>query len=152
MKTNYFKIGLYLVGTIAVIAAVYLIYRAFGRAKDGAASLADTIQDSRVNTQIAQVSNISVNEVDNARKIANQLAEELELRKGMSWWQKQQNLITDSDILEIAAQIKSAAQMRAVAHIFQNELTYNKDLYTSLKDELSGSNLSKVPFIEAIIN
>lgn len=41
--------------------------------------------------------------------------------------------------------------MRVVAAIFQNELTYNKNLYTELKRELSGSNLSKVPFIETIL-
>lgn len=151
MKTNYFKIGLYIVGTVVVIAAVFMIIRAFGRAKQGVSSIGDIIQDNKVNTDIAQAAGLPVQEVDNSRKIASDLATELELRKGMTWWERQKGIVTDSELLDIASQIKSAAQMRVVAAIFQNELTYNKNLYTELKRELSGSNLSKVPFVETIL-
>lgn len=151
MKTNYFKIGLYIVGTILVLVAVFLLVRAFGRAKQGVSSIGDIIQDNKTNKDIATEAGVSVQTVDNARKIAMDLATELEVRKGMGWWEQAKHIITDKAVLDICATIKTAAQMRAVASIFKNEITYNKDLYGELKKQLSSSNLSKVPFIEIII-
>lgn len=150
MKKNYFVIGLYIAGTIAVLAAIYMIFRAFKRSAAGIASIGDTIQDNRVDREIANQSGLTVLDVQKARKIASDLATEMEVRKGQTGTWK--TLVTDEEIMNIASQINSANQMRVVASIFQNEMTYNKNLYALLKSELSSGNFNKVPFIEQIIN
>lgn len=151
MKQNYFKIGLYAIGTIFVLVAVYMIYRATLRAKQGVESIGDAIQDSKVDTEISKQTGLSVKDVNNARKIAKQFAEELEVLRGQSWWDRQKGVITDKELMDISSQVKSAEQMKTISHIFQNEMTYNKGLYAELKRELPSTKLRSVPFIETII-
>jgi hypothetical protein len=152
MKTNYFKIGLYAIGTIIVFVAIYMVYRAILRAKQGVDTVGDVIQDNKVDKEIAAQTGLMVSEVNAARKIAKHFAEELELLRGMSWWDRQRAMITDKELMDIASQVKSAQQMKTISHIFQNELTYNKSLYAELKKELPSAKLRAVPFIETIIN
>lgn len=150
-NTNYFKVGLYITGTIAVLVAVYMIFRAFTRAKAGVASIGDAIQDTRVDNDIATQNGLSVSDVDKARLIAKNLAVEMETFKSMSATDKLFHVGTDKGILDICSQITSTKQMRVVASIYQNEITNNHKLYKDLETELSSSNFRKVPFIESIL-
>lgn len=151
MNKDYFKYGLYAVGFISVLAVVYLVFRAFKRGQQGIATIGDTIQDNRNNTVIANQSGLTVNEVDTARKIAKDIATELETNKDMTSWEKMKHIVTDAEVIDILSQVKSAAMMRAVGNIYQNEMTRNKNLKNDLKEELTNSNfLNKIPFVEVL--
>ena len=151
MSNNYFKYGLYAIVTITVLAVVFLVFRAFKRGQQGIATIGDTLQDNRNNTVIANQTGLSLNEVDTARKIAKDIATELETNKDMTSWEKMKHIVTDAELIDIMAQVKSAAMMRTVANIYQNEMTRNKNLRNDLKEELSNSNyLTKIPFVEAL--
>jgi len=151
MKPNYFKIGLYIAGTIAVFVAIYMIYRAFTRAKAGVASIGDAIQDTRTNNEIATVTGVNVLDVDKARKIAYDISIELETNKSLTSWNNLKHFVTDAKIIDIMSQVKSANMIRTVGHIYQNEMTTNHNLRTDLENELSNSNFTKkIPFVEAL--
>lgn len=148
MKTNYFKIGLYIVGTIAVISIVYMILRAFSRGKKGIASIGDAIQDNRTDKVIANQTGISVNEINDARRIAKDVSVEMDTNKDLTGWTKAKNIVTDGAIMDVMNQVKSAGQLRAVSYVYQNEMTNNHVLKEDLKNELSNALFFKIPFIQ----
>lgn len=56
------------------------------------------------------------------REQLKHFAEELELLRGMSWWDRQRAMITDKELMDIASQVKSAQQMKTMSRYFSKRI------------------------------
>lgn len=148
MNPKYLKYGLYTLGFIAVLAIAYMIAKAIKKGAGAVGSIGDAIQDNRTDKAIAKATGISLIEVNDARKIAIDVAKELETYKDLTGWTKAKNFVTDDAIMDIIKQVKTPGMMLAVSVIYNNEMTNNHTLKEDLKDELSNALFLKVPFIQ----
>lgn len=151
MKNNYFKYGLYAVGTIAVVVILYFVYKMFARVKSDAGAAADAVADKQANDAIGKQFGTDEYTTANARAIAKDIAVELETYKDMSSWDKLSHMQLDTDTVKIMKRPKSEKELRLVAHFYKNNFTNNNNLYEDLKSELSSSDLRSIKWIESIV-
>jgi hypothetical protein len=136
--------------TILVIAVVFIVYKVVTRFKAGSMAIGGVIADTAENNSISTQSGISPSRVNELRGVALRLAKEMETWKDESWTTAFTNLVTDAEILDIMRNVKSSAEMIVVKNFYNNIFTNNRSIYEDLRDELSSSNFSKVPYVEAL--
>lgn len=158
MKQNYFKIGLYITGTIVVLIIFYQIYRMVMKVKSDSDIIADSLHDANQDNEVSGVYHLDKTAIAKCRKIALDLANEMETNPKLGWQEKAGNLAYYGDVIKIWSSVKSANEAKVVANFYKNQFTENNDLYRDLL-EVSKSPFGSVnfkssdfPYVENIIN
>ena len=136
--------------SVVGLVVLFGLYKIILRLRGGGLAIGGIVADKAENEVIKQQTGISVSRIQELRTIANNLANEMETAKDLEWFWKLKHVVFDSDILEICYNIKSAAEIVVVKNFYTNIFTNSRNLYNDLKDEISQSNLHKIPFISQI--
>ena len=156
MNPKYLKYGLYTAGFIIVLFIVYIIYNQIKKVGNDAQAIADGVHDNQQNKDLTKVYDTDKATIDKCRKIANNLAYELETltdAKSISWT----HFTVDSRLKNYWKEVSSATEAKIVANLYKNNFTNGRNLYADLKNNFTSAitginyfNVKDFPFISNI--
>ncbi|MEZ5047480.1 MAG: hypothetical protein R2831_10865 [Chitinophagaceae bacterium] len=139
-----------IVYSILGLVLLLMLYRFFIRMKSGANNVADIAINSQEETVIAQQTGVDKPRVSEMRKMAHDVAYELETLNTMGFIEKLTHFQTDSDTLNILKRAKSIDEMKIARAFYKNDFTAGNELLDDLKKTTLVFSINSIPYITAL--